>query len=312
MKMDIENTLTITVSEEENGNRLDDVLAKRFVDRSRSSFQKLIDRGNVFIDGKVEKSKKIKVVAGQDILVSLPPVKEVEILPENIDIDIIYEDDDVMIVNKPAGMVVHPGVGNFSGTLVNAIMFHCKDRLSGINGELRPGIVHRIDKDTSGLIMIAKNDFAHNHLAHQLKEHTVNRRYYAIVYNNFSQDFGRVDMPIGRDKKNRLKQGIDYENGKNAVTNWRVLERFGKFTLIECQLETGRTHQIRVHMAKINHPLLGDDTYGPTNNKFGVKGQMLHAHTIGFIHPKSLEYMEFTVKPPEAFLRTLNKLKEGK
>ena len=305
----MKNILSALIKKDDEGKRLDEFLSRKFTDKSRSSFQKLIENGRVFIDGKNVTSKKYKVKSGQEIKVSIPEAKPVEILAEDISLDIVYEDEDVLVVNKPAGMVVHPAVGNYTGTLVNGIMYHCKDSLSGINGELRPGIVHRIDKDTSGLIVIAKNDFAHRSLAKQLKEHTVNRRYYAIVYNNFTEDFGRIEAPIGRDKRNRKKQGVDSENGKYAVTNWRVVERFGRFTFIECKLETGRTHQIRVHMASVKHPLLGDDTYGPDKNKYGVRGQMLHAHTLGFIHPKSLKYMEFTAELPTKFVKVLDRMR---
>lgn len=294
---------------EENGERLDSLLSKKDQTNSRSYFQKLIEKGNVEVNGKVCTTKKYKVAKDDNIVVNLPEPENLEILAENIPLDIVYEDDDVLVINKPAGMVVHPAVGNYSGTMVNAIMYHCGDKLSSINGVIRPGIVHRIDKDTSGLIMVAKNDIAHNSLAAQLKEHSITRRYLAVVYNNFTEDEETIDAPIGRDPKNRLKQGIVYNGGKEAITHYKVRERFGKFTLVECRLETGRTHQIRVHMAYKKHPLLGDDVYGPEKNKYGAKGQMLHAYKLGFIHPKTGEYMEFQCPPPENFENILKKLR---
>lgn len=218
----------------------------------------------------------------------------------------------MLVVNKPRGMVVHPAVGNMTGTLVNAVMYHCGDSLSSINGIIRPGIVHRIDKDTSGLLMIAKNDRAHRSLAGQLAEHTADREYQAIVYNNFREDQGRVDAPLGRDPRNRMKQAVTEVNSRHAVTNYWVLERFGQFTHIRARLETGRTHQIRVHMSYIKHPLLGDGLYGPPKNRFGIEGQMLHARLLGFIHPSTGEHMQFTVEPEKIFTDTLEKLRNGK
>ena len=248
--------------------------------------------------------------------VIVPEPEELEIKAEDIPLDIIYEDSDVLVVNKPVGMVVHPAVGNYEGTLVNAVMYHCKDSLSSINGVVRPGIVHRIDKDTSGLLMIAKNDFAHSMLAEQLAEHSITRVYTALVYNNFAEDEGTVDVPIGRDAKNRLRQtAFPYENGqvpkgaKRAVTNYRVLKRYGRFTLIEARLLTGRTHQIRVHMAYIKHPLVGDTVYGPKKPELGAdRGQLLCARVLGFVHPRSGEYMEFSVPLPDEFAAILAKL----
>ncbi len=294
---------------EQSSIRLDIFLNEAIEDKSRSFFQKLIESGEVKVNGIVETSKKRSLSKGDKIEVNIPEATEVDIVAENIPLDIVYEDDDILVVNKPVGMVVHPAVSNYTGTLVNGIMHHCKDSLSGINGKLRPGIVHRIDKDTSGLLMIAKNDFAHNFLAAQLKEHTVTRGYKAIVENGFKDDSGTINKPIGRDKKNRLRNAVDYDNGKQAITNWKVIERLGDHTLVECRLETGRTHQIRVHMASINHQLLGDVLYGG-HERFGAKGgQMLCAYLLGFIHPRTREYMEFHVDLPDSFENVLDKLR---
>ena len=302
-----ENKLEFTVKEDKI--RLDMALMAMDKEHSRSYWQKLIGKEAVCVNGTVETSKNRKLRIGEVVTAQVPEDVEIEIVAENIPLDIVYEDDDVLVVDKPKGMVVHPAAGNYTGTLVNAIMYHCKDRLSSINGEIRPGIVHRIDKNTSGLLMIAKNDQAHNCLAEQLKEHSSVRKYLAIVYNNFNNDQGTIEGPIGRDPRNRLKQAINYANGKEAVTHYKVIERFGKYTLVECVLETGRTHQIRVHMTHINHPLLGDDVYGPEKNKFGAQGQMLHAYVLGFVHPKTKEYMEFKSPLPEEFEKILNKLR---
>lgn len=241
----------------------------------------------------------------------MPDPVKLTIEAENIPLDIVYEDDDVLVVNKPRGMVVHPAVGNLDGTMVNAIMYHCGDRLSSINGVVRPGIVHRIDKDTSGLLMVAKNDKAHMSLSKQLYHHTITRKYLALVQDNIKQDSGTVDLPIGRDPKNRLKKAVNGSGAKNAVTHFKVLERFGEYTLIECQLETGRTHQIRVHMAYIKHPLVGDPLYGSKKQIFDVDGQLLHAETLGFIHPTTGEYMEFQVDMPKEFQNVIDHLREG-
>lgn len=301
---------SIVVSEEFDSTRLDSFISNSFDEISRNSIQKMIKDGNVQINDEVVVQKKYLVKKDDIINIIFPEVKDINIVAENIELDIVYEDEDVLVVNKPIGMVVHPAVSNYSGTLVNGIMYHCKDSLSGINGELRPGIVHRIDKDTSGLLMVAKNDFTHNHLAEQLKNHTVTRKYLAIVNNAFKEEQGRIDKPIGRAKNNRLKQAIDYQSGKRAITNWKLVENFGRYALIECSLETGRTHQIRVHMSSINHSLLGDGVYGSSKNEFKVEGQQLHAKTLGFIHPRTLKYMEFNVEPPENFKKIIAKLKE--
>ena len=240
----------------------------------------------------------------------MPEPEILSVEPEDIPLDIVYEDEDVLVVNKPRGMVVHPAVGNYTGTLVNAILYHCGERLSSINGVIRPGIVHRIDKDTSGLLMIAKNNMAHESLSAQLAEHSITRRYTALVYHNLSKDTGTVDAPIGRDPKNRLRMAVTTQNSKRAVTHWTVLERFGKYTLIEAKLETGRTHQIRVHMSHIKHPLVGDMVYGPKKQALTEEGQMLHARVLGFVHPRTGEYMEFERPLPEEFEQVLRKVRK--
>lgn len=296
----------------DTGKRLDVLMVKYGGDRSRSYWQKLIADGAVRVNGSPAGSKNIKLEEGDHVECVIPESVEAEIVPENIPLDIVYEDDHVLVVDKPKGMVVHPAAGNYTGTLVNAIMYHCRERLSSINGAVRPGIVHRIDKNTSGLLMIAKTDLAHNSLAEQLKEHSINRKYIAVTYNNFPTDSGTVDAPVGRDPKNRLRQAVVYNGGKEAVTHYRVLERLGRFTLVECRLETGRTHQIRVHMSYIKHPLLGDDVYGPEKNRYGVNGQMLHAYLLGFVHPVTGEYMEFTSRLPEEFSGVLARLRREK
>lgn len=290
--------------------RLDAALAEMIPDMSRSALAKLIENGNVEINGVTVTEKKAKVSAGDFAAVNVPEPELLDIRAEDIPIDIVYEDSDVLVVNKAKGMVVHPGAGNYSGTLVNAVMYHCGDSLSSINGVIRPGIVHRIDKDTSGLLVIAKNDSAHNALAEQFAEHSITRAYQAVVYSNFKEDEGYVEAPIGRDPSNRLRMAVTDKNSKYAYTSYRVLERFGMFTLIEAVLKTGRTHQIRVHMSHIHHPLLGDGVYGPDKNPFGVSGQMLHAKTLGFIHPSTGEYMEFDSRLPDEFETVLDKLRK--
>ncbi|WP_312355405.1 RluA family pseudouridine synthase, partial [Aminipila sp.] len=264
-----DNQITIIIDEKLEGTRIDMALSLAYEDRSRSFFQKLLDTENITVNGQVTESKKYKVKAGDIIQVTMPEPKLLAVEPENIPLEMVYEDEDVLVINKPKGMVVHPANGNESGTLVNAVMYHCGKNLSSINGVVRPGIVHRIDKDTSGLLMIAKNDKAHNSLAEQLAEHSITRAYRAIVYNNFTEDEGTVNKPIGRDPRDRMKQAVTTVNSKRAVTHYKVLERFGSFTLIEARLETGRTHQIRVHMSYIKHPLLGDMVYGPKKKILG-------------------------------------------
>lgn len=301
---------SITLTEEMEGRRLDLVLATVFEDMSRSFIQKLFEAGKVMLNGR-ECSKKEKAKAGDEVTVEIPEPQKLEIKAENIPIDIVYEDDDVLVVDKPAGMVVHPAPGNYTGTLVNALMYVCGDKLSTINGVIRPGIVHRIDKDTSGLLMVAKNDKAHVSLSGQLEKHTITRKYKAIVHNNIKEDEGVIDKPIGRDPRNRMRNAVVFENSKKAVTHYRVIERFGRYTMIEAELETGRTHQIRVHMAYIKHPLLGDELYGPKKSKVKAPRQMLHAGVLGFIHPSSGEYMEFTSPLPEDFQKLAESLRNA-
>ena len=303
-----EEKYTIFIDSESKSTRLDLVLSLNLAEVSRSFIQKLIDDGKVKVNGEVCNSKKYKVAENDEIEITIPEPESLEIVAEDIPLDIVYEDEDVLVVNKPKGMVVHPAVGNYTGTLVNAIMFHCGDRLSSINGVIRPGIVHRIDKDTSGLLMVAKNDKAHESLSKQLQEHSITRRYIALVYNGFKDDEGVINEPIGRDPKNRLRQAVTSLNSKEAITHYKVLERYGKYTLVECRLETGRTHQIRVHMAYTNHPLVGDLVYGPKKQTIDVEGQMLHAKVLGFIHPRTGEYMEFVADLPEEFKEVLNRL----
>lgn len=294
--------------EENAGERIDAFLASKLHDVTRSWLQKLIEAGNVSVEGREKLAKNYKLRAGDRLTVELPEPETLDVLPENIPLDIVYEDKYLLVVNKPSGMVVHPAVGNHTGTLVNAVMFHCGDQLSSINGVVRPGIVHRIDKDTSGLLVIAKTDAAHRGLAEQFAVHSIKRAYRAVVYNNIKEDDGRVDAPIGRNPKDRLKMAVvSADKGRRAVTNYHVVERSGKFTYVECRLETGRTHQIRVHMAYIGHPLLGDPLYGPRKGMSGVTGQVLHAKELGFVHPITGEYMEFDSELPPEFVKALKK-----
>ena len=289
------------------GERIDKYLAEVMNDYSRSFLQKQLKESNVTVGGKPVKAS-YKLGEDDEITVFVPDSQEPDIQAEDIPLDILYEDDQLLIVNKPKGIVVHPSAGHYSGTLVNALMFHCKDQLSGINGVLRPGIVHRIDMDTTGALAVCKTDLAHQSLAAQLKEHTITRRYRAIVHGNLPMDEGRIEGTIGRHPTERKKMAVNVKNGKPAVTHYRVLERFGNFTYIECRLETGRTHQIRVHMSSIGFPLLGDQVYGPKKCPFpSLQGQTLHAMTLGFIHPKTGEYMEFSAPLPEYFDKLLKK-----
>lgn len=299
---------TAAPEEDEIGKRIDVYIAEYKEELSRSRVQKLIENGLVTVNGKNVKSN-YKLRKGDILEVEIPDPEPLEIEAENIPLDIIYEDKDVVIVNKPQGMVVHPAPGHYSGTLVNALMYHCKDDLSGINGQMRPGIVHRIDKDTSGVLMIAKSDAAHNSLAQQLAVHSITRKYYAVVCGNIKEDSGTVDKPIGRSPKDRKKMAV-VQGGRIAVTHYKVLERFGgKYTLIEAQLETGRTHQIRVHMASLGHPLLGDTVYGSEKQPFKLQGQVLHAKVLGFNHPSDGRYVEFESPLPEYFEKLLTKLR---
>lgn len=293
---------------ETSGVRIDKFLSDAMPDVSRSYIQKLIRDQHIAVNkGQVKSNYKLS--AGDEIEVSLPELKAPDIKPEEIPLDILYEDDDILIVNKPKGMVVHPAPGHYSGTLVNAVMFHCRDNLSGINGVSRPGIVHRIDMDTTGSLIICKNDRAHQALADQLKDHHITRRYHAIVHGNIKEDLGTVNAPIGRHPVDRKKMSTHAPHGRNAITHFRVLERFGNYTYIECELETGRTHQIRVHMASIRHPILGDLVYGPAKCPFKLQGQTLHAKILGITHPATGEYMEFDAPLPEYFIDLLEKLR---
>ncbi|ALP90857.1 MULTISPECIES: RluA family pseudouridine synthase [Clostridium] len=301
----MEKTL-IKVDEQDEGLRIDKYLSNIFKDKSRSFIQGLIEKENVKVNSKSLKSNyKLKKADEIEIMIPEPEILSVE--AENIPIDIVYEDEDVIVVNKAQGMVVHPAPGNYNGTLVNALLYHCKD-LSSINGVIRPGIVHRIDKDTSGILVIAKNDDAHNKLSEQLKDHSMKREYYALIEGRLKNNDGTIDKPLGRCKKDRLKIGI-IEDGKRAVTHYEVVERYNGYTLVKCVLETGRTHQIRVHMASIGFPLVGDPLYGFKRQKFKLEGQVLHARTLGFIHPRTGEYMEFTSELPQYFCDLINKLK---
>lgn len=296
------------VEEDEEGDRLDVYLSDQFVDMSRSYIQKIIKDKKVTVNGKVEKAKYL-VKEEDKVVIEIPKPKILEVVPQDIPIEIVYEDDDIIIVNKPQGMVVHPAPGNYEGTLVNAILYHCKGNLSSINGVIRPGIVHRIDKDTSGILMIAKNNNAHNCLAEQLKDHSITREYEFICHGVFKEDNITVDRPIGRNPKDRLKMAI-VPNGKRAVTHFEVLERFNGYTHVRARLETGRTHQIRVHAMSINHPLVGDPVYGPKNSKIKLNGQALHAKKLGFIHPTTKEYVEFGSELPDYFQKLLEKLRK--
>lgn len=299
------------VEAEQEGERLDKFLSIIYPDFSRAFFQKLIKNNQVAVNDKVQKASYC-VKIDDIVTVEIPDAVETTIEPENIPLDILYEDDDLLVVNKPKGMVVHPSAGHYSGTLVNAIMYHCKDSLSGINGEIRPGIVHRIDMDTTGSLIVCKNDEAHINIAQQIKEHSVNRIYVGIVCGNVKEDFGTVEGAIGRHPIERKKMAINEKNGKPAITHYKVLERFGNYTYMQFKLETGRTHQIRVHMASIGHPLLGDALYSSGRSPFKhLQGQCLHAQTIGFVHPRTGKYMEYLAPLPEYFEKLLYLLKSS-
>ncbi len=298
---------TFEASEEQKNERIDKFLASMLPEFSRSYIQKLL-KDQLVIVGESAVKANYKLRPNDSILIRIPEAMEPDILPEEIPLDILYEDNDVLVVNKPKGMVVHPGAGHYSHTLVNGLLWHCKGNLSGINGILRPGIVHRIDKDTTGSLLVCKNDLAHREIAQQLKEHTITRKYRAIVYGVLKEDEGKVDAPIGRHPIERKKMAVNYKNGKPAVTHYRVLERFAQYTYIECILETGRTHQIRVHMSSIQHPLLGDAVYGPAKCPYSLEGQTLHAMVLGFKHPSTGKYLEFSAPLPDYFEKLLKKL----
>lgn len=297
------------VEDVDAGKRLDSFLAeKNTANYTRSFIGKMIEENLVLYNGKPSKAST-KIKTGDRIELFEKEPEPLAVKGEEIPLEIVYEDDDLMVINKPRGMVVHPAPGHTSGTLVNAVLSHAGESLSSINGVLRPGIVHRIDKDTSGLILICKNDFSHKALAKQLEEHSITRRYHAICSGRLKEEQGTVSAPIGRDEKNRKQQAINYKHGKEAITHYRLLENLQNASLLECRLETGRTHQIRVHMKSIGHPLLGDPLYGPKKNLYAIKGQALHAMVLGFVHPRSGEYMEFSADYPEDFQELLNKLR---
>lgn len=298
--------MILTIECHESGQRIDGFLASTIEGMTRSAIQKHIEGGNVTLNGKQVK-KNHKTTEGEIFQVEIPDPRPIDIAAENIPINIAYEDDDLIVVNKSRGMVVHPAPGHYEGTLVNALMYHCGDSLSGINGELRPGIVHRIDKDTSGLLIVAKNDFAHLHLAEQLKDHSLCRIYEAVVWGHFKQDEGTINAPIGRHHTDRKRMAITERNSREAVTHYKVLARYRNYTHIQCRLETGRTHQIRVHMAHIGHPCLGDPVYGKCPEK-GLTGQCLHARSLQFVHPCTGEFREITTELPEYFQNVLSKL----
>ncbi len=300
---------SIIVSSEYNGMRLDKYLSIAYNELSRTFIQKLILDGNILVNNKIVKSG-YRLVNKDTIDINFPEPEILLVEPENIQLDIIFEDEDIIIINKPKGLVVHPSFGHLSGTLVNALMYHCKDNLSSINGILRPGIVHRIDMNTTGAIVVCKNNHSHQALADQLKVHSITRKYNALVYNGFKDMNGTVDAPIGRHNIDRKKMSINYKNGKNAITHYKVIEQFSnKYAHIECMLETGRTHQIRVHMASINHPIIGDNVYGIKKDDFNLEGQTLHARVLGFIHPSSNSYVEFEAPIPNYFLELEEKLR---
>ena len=304
MKTDI-----FEVMEEQEGERLDKYLSIIYPDSSRSFFQKLIKDSAVLVNDMAEKAS-YRMCMDDVVTIHFPDAVSTAIEPEDIPLDILYEDEDLLIVNKPKGMVVHPSAGHYSGTLVNGIMYHCKDSLSGINGEIRPGIVHRIDMDTTGSLIVCKNDASHVNVAEQIKVHSVKRIYEGVVYGNVKADEGTIEGPIGRHPIERKKMAINERNGKPAITHYKVLERFGNYTYMQFQLETGRTHQIRVHMSSIGHPLLGDTLYSNGKSPFkSLQGQTLHAKVLGFLHPTKNEYMEFEAPTPDYFNKLLQKLK---
>ena len=295
---------------ETSGQRLDIFLAAAVPELTRSAAQRLLEQGNVTLDGAPLK-KNARTEAGAEYELSLPEIRETELVAQDIPLDVVYEDADVLVVNKPKGLVVHPAAGHEDGTLVNALLHHCGESLSGINGEKRPGIVHRIDMDTSGLLIVAKNDFAHQSLSDQLKDHTLRRTYECIVRGGFREDSGTVNAPIGRDPRDRKRMAVTEKNSRPAVTHWTVLARYGQYTHLQCRLETGRTHQIRVHMAYINHPIAGDPLYGVRKPELGLTSQCLHARALTFRHPRTGEEITVTCPLPEEFERALEKLKNA-
>ena len=298
----------ILVDEARAGERLDRIIAEKADELTRSYAQKLIKEGRVKVDGRVMEDKNFKVRPGQALEIELPEPEALDLEPENIPLDVVYEDDDLLVVNKPKGLVVHPAPGNYRGTLVNALLHHCGERLSSINGTIRPGIVHRLDKDTSGLLIVAKNDFSHKSLAEQIKEHSFSREYEAVVYGSLKNDSGTIDAPIGRHKYYRKKMAVTQQNSRNAVTHYEVLARYRGFTHIRLKLETGRTHQIRVHMAYMGHPVVGDPVYGPTRVIKELRGQCLHARHIEFVHPRTAQYLSFESELPGYFKDFLKRL----
>ncbi len=301
------NEVVFEITAENQGERLDKLISLEESLLSRSAVQKLIDEGKVTVNGKtVTKSLKLKI--GDIVFLEIPDPVELKAEPQDIPVEIVYEDDDLLVVNKPRGMVVHPAPGNPDGTLVNALLYHCKGRLSSINGVIRPGIVHRIDKDTSGLLIVAKNDRSHAHLAEQIKNHSFKRQYYAVVNGRMPDDKGTINLPLGRSRNDRKKQAVNGLNPRNAITHYEVIEHFVGHDYCRFTLETGRTHQIRVHCAALGHPVTGDFVYGQPKNQFGLAGQCLHAAVIGFIHPVTGEYLEFSSPLPDYFTAVLNKL----
>lgn len=299
--------LTLICTAEDSGKRIDKYISDNIAELTRSAVQGIIAKNGITADGKAV-SKNYKIKGTETIEVEIPEAEPMDAVPEDIPIEIVYEDDDLLVVNKPKGMVVHPAHGNYHGTLVNALLFHCGESLSGINGVIRPGIVHRIDKNTSGLLIVAKNDKSHLHLAEQIKAHSFTREYEAIVSGSLKQESGIVDAPIGRHKTDRKKMCVTAENSRNAVTHYSLIKQYGGYAHIKCRLETGRTHQIRVHMAYIGNAVLGDDVYGKAYK--GIEGQCLHARKIGFIHPSTEKYMEFTSELPDYFKSIINKLEK--
>ena len=295
---------------ETSGQRLDIFLAAAVPELTRSAAQRLLEQGNVTLDGAPLK-KNARTEAGAEYELCLPELRETELVAQDIPLDVVYEDADVLVVNKPKGLVVHPAAGHEDGTLVNALLHHCGESLSGINGEKRPGIVHRIDMDTSGLLIVAKNDFAHQSLSDQLKDHTLRRTYECIVRGGFREDSGTVNAPIGRDPRDRKRMAVTERNSRPAVTHWTVLARYGQYTHLQCRLETGRTHQIRVHMAYINHPIAGDPLYGVRKPELGLTSQCLHARALTFRHPRTGEEITVTCPLPEEFEKALEKLKNA-